>query len=55
MDEEYQSFMKKNTWDLVPLPLERNLVRCKWGYKTNMVVDGLISKYQERLVAKCFS
>ena len=25
MDEEYHSLMVNNTWDLVPLPKERNL------------------------------
>ena len=30
MDEEYRSLMANDTWDLVPLPKGRKLVRCKW-------------------------
>jgi hypothetical protein len=32
MDEEYFSLMDNNTWDMVPLPKGRNLVRCQWTY-----------------------
>jgi hypothetical protein len=32
MDEEYSALMDNNTWDLVPLPKGRNLVRCRWIY-----------------------
>jgi hypothetical protein len=29
MNEEYRSLMANDTWDLVPLPKGRKLVRCK--------------------------
>jgi hypothetical protein len=32
MNEEYCSLMENDTWDLVPLPKGRKLVRCKWVY-----------------------
>ena len=32
MNEEYRSLMENDTWDLVPLPKGRKLVRCKWVY-----------------------
>ena len=32
MDEEYSALMDNNTWDLVPLPKGRKLVRCRWIY-----------------------
>jgi hypothetical protein len=44
MDEEYSALMDNNTWDLVPLPKGRKLVRCRWIYRTNIVVDGEIRK-----------
>jgi hypothetical protein len=43
------------SWELVPLPPGRKLVKYKWIYPTKMVVDGLVSKYKAWLVAKGFS
>jgi hypothetical protein len=40
MKEDYNSLMKNNKWELVPLPSNRKLVRCKWIFKTKRVVDG---------------
>jgi hypothetical protein len=41
MNEEYRSLMENDTWDLVPLPKGRKLVRCKWVYKTKYASDGV--------------
>ena len=30
LDEEYNSLIENQTWDLVSLPSNRKLVRCKW-------------------------
>jgi hypothetical protein len=46
MDEEYSALMDNNTWDLVPLPKGRKLVRCRWIYQTNIFVYGEINKYK---------
>jgi hypothetical protein len=54
MQEEYNSLLKNQTWDLVPLPSRRKLVRCIWVYKTKSAGDGQISRYKARLVAKVF-
>jgi hypothetical protein len=40
MDVEYDSLMKNNTWNLVPHPPCKNLVGCKWIYKTNFTTEG---------------
>lgn len=40
--------------ELVPLPPDWKLVRCKWIYRTKKAADGVISKYKARLVAKGF-
>ena len=55
MDEEYHSLMANDTWDLVPLPKGRNLVRCKWVYITKYASDGSVERLKARLVAKGFS
>ena len=34
MDEEYNSLIENQTWDLVLLPSIHKIVRCKWVYQT---------------------
>ena len=55
MDEEYSALMDNNTWDLVPLPKGRKLVRRRWIYRTNIFVDGDINKYKSQLFTKGYS
>jgi hypothetical protein len=54
MQEEYNSLLENQTWDLVPLPSGRKLVRCKWVYRTKSVADGHVSRYKAMLVSKGF-
>jgi hypothetical protein len=46
MNEEYRSLMENDTWDLVPLPKGRKLVRCKWVYRTKYASDGSIERHK---------
>ena len=55
MDEEYCSLIANDNWDLVPLPKERKLFRCKWVYRTKYASDGSVERLKERLFAKGFS
>ena len=55
MNEEYCSLLVNDTWDLVPLPKGRKLVRCRWVYKTKFGPDGKVDRHKARLVAKVFS
>jgi hypothetical protein len=55
MNEEYRSLMEKYTWDLLPLPKGRKLVRCKWVYITKYASDGSVERHKARLFAKGFS
>jgi hypothetical protein len=55
MNEEYRSIMENDTWNLVPLPKGRKLVRCKWVYKNKYASDGGVERHKAHLVAKGFS
>jgi hypothetical protein len=55
VNEEYRSLMENDTWDLLPLPKGRILVRCKWVYRTKYALDGSVERHKAQLVAKGFS
>lgn len=55
MHEEYDALINQNTWSLVPLPPDKNLVSCKWLFKLKRNVDGTIARHKARLVARGFS
>ena len=40
MDEEMTSLQENTTWELVPLPLGRKLVQCKWVFRKKVAADG---------------
>ena len=54
-DDEYQSLLKNDTWELVDLPPGKNVIGCKWVFKLKKNVDGSISRYKARLVAQGYS
>jgi hypothetical protein len=54
MQEEYNSLLENQAWDLVPLPSRRKLVICRWVYRTKSAADGHINRYKAKLVAKGF-
>ena len=55
MIEEYQSIMKNDAWDVVPILEGKSIVTSKWIYKIKHVVDGNIEKYKARFMARGFS
>ena len=55
MDVEYAAFIQRETWTLVPRPLDANVVSCKWVYSLKYNLDGSIARYKARLVARGFS
>ena len=55
MIEEYQSIMKNDVWDVVPIPKGKSIVTSKWIYKFKHAVDGGIEKYKAKFVARGFS
>jgi hypothetical protein len=54
MQDEYNSLLENQTWDMVSLLSGRKLVRCRWVYRTKSAADGQIDRYKARLVAKGF-
>lgn len=43
------------TWDLVPRPKDRSIVKNRWVYKTKYRADGSIERLKARLVAKGYT
>ncbi|BBG96307.1 HXXXD-type acyl-transferase family protein, partial [Prunus dulcis] len=43
---------KNVTWELVPLPHGKKMIRCSWIYTMKLNADGFIKRYKARLVAK---
>ena len=42
-------------WTLVDHPDEKRTIQCKWIFKRNMDMDGNMTTYKVRLVAKGFT
>ena len=55
MNEEYESIMKNDVWDVVPRPKDKSLVTSKWLYKIKHEADGSAEKFKARFVARGFS
>jgi hypothetical protein len=52
MNKELSALYKIDTWGLVPLPLGKSVVGCRWVYKIKTNSDGSIERYKARLVTK---
>ena len=55
MNKEIEALQANNTWSLVPLPLHKKPIGCKWVYKIKHNPDGTVERYKARLVAKGYS
>ena len=55
MNNEIEAIERNNTWDLVDLPTDKNVISVKWVYKTKLNEKGEIEKHKARLVARGFS
>ena len=55
MNEEYNSIMKNDRWELTKLPKNKVPIGCKWLYKSKFNANGSIDKHKARLVAKGYS
>lgn len=52
MQEEFESIMKNDAWDLVPLPEGKKVISSRWIFKLKHNVDGSIKNYKARFVQK---
>ncbi|KAA3481767.1 Retrovirus-related Pol polyprotein from transposon TNT 1-94 [Gossypium australe] len=47
---EYGALIANNTWDLVPLPVGRRAVDCKWIFKVKRHADGSVARCKRGLI-----
>ena len=55
MKSEIQSIEKNAAWELVDLPVGKNVVGTKWIYNSKYHSNGTVEKHKARLVAKGYS
>ena len=55
MSDEIQALEINNTWWLIPLPVGKVPIGCKWVYKVKHRTDGSIERFKARLVAKGYT
>jgi len=55
LNDEMESLMSNNTWELVDLPPGCKPIKCKLLFKRKRRVDGSVERHKVRLVAKGFT
>eukprot|EP00253_Pinus_taeda_P009367 PITA_09367 len=55
MDEELEQIEKKNTWELVPRPKDKNVIGTKWIFKNKLNENGEVIRNKARLVCKGYA
>ena len=55
MDEEIICIENNQTWKLVDVPDDKDVISVKWIYKTKQDVEGKVQKYKARLVVRGFT
>jgi hypothetical protein len=55
MDEEIRRIENNQTWNLVDVPEDKDVISVKWIYITKQDTKGNVEKYKERLVARGFT
>ncbi|KAA0065976.1 hypothetical protein IC582_024267 [Cucumis melo] len=52
MDQEIDALRRNETWELMELPTNKQVLGVKWMYRTKLKSDGNVAKYKARLVVK---
>lgn len=55
MDDEYDSLIKNQTWNLVKPPNDQKVIDNRWVFKLKQHPDGSIDRYKARLVVRGFT
>ena len=55
LEEEYNSLMSNETWDLVPRPEGCNVIGSKWVMKIKRDADGNVDRHKARFVAQGYA
>eukprot|EP00253_Pinus_taeda_P010139 PITA_10139 len=55
MDEELEQIEKKNTWELVPRPKDKNVIGTKWIFKNKLNENEEVIRNKARLVCKGYA
>jgi hypothetical protein len=55
LEEEYNSLISNETWELVPPPEGCNVIGSKWVMKIKRDADGNVDRHKARLVAQGYS
>jgi hypothetical protein len=55
MEEELNQIEKNETWELVPRPKDKNVIRTKWVFKNKLNEDGKVVINKEILVYKGYA
>ncbi|KAI5327629.1 hypothetical protein L3X38_027025 [Prunus dulcis] len=55
MRDEIAALHTQGTWDLVSMPVDKNIVGSRWVYRVKKNSDGSVARYKARLVAQGFS
>eukprot|EP01018_Ginkgo_biloba_P027112 Gb_06309 [translate_table: standard] len=55
MEAKFDALVRNDTWTLMELSLDKDVIGTKWIYKTKYKSDGSIDKHKERLVSKGYA
>ena len=55
MNEELSQIKRNKTWELVPRPLNKNVIGAKWVFRNKMDEAGKITRNKARLVCKGYA